>query len=80
MERGNQKSRTRPVSTQIPPVTEIHNKARSRAGMAAGLSGSVAVSSCRLTTDRVTNKIIIPASIPTPKSNFVFIFMIYRSF
>ena len=43
--RGNQYSNVNPVSIQIPPVTEIHNRARSNAGIAAGLSGSVAVSS-----------------------------------
>ena len=65
---------------QIPPVTETHSKARSSPGIAAGLSGSVAVNICKLTTESVTSRIIMPANIPIPKSNFVFIFMIYRSF
>lgn len=75
MEGGSHTSNPNPLKMQKPPVTEIHTSARCSPGIAAGLSGSVAVSICKLTTDSVTSKTIIPTSMPTPTSNLVFIFI-----
>ncbi len=44
---------------------KIHSKSRCKPGMAAGLSGSVAVRICRFTTESVTSRIIMPARTPT---------------
>lgn len=54
MEAGNCFSINKPQTIQIPPIIEIHSKARFNPGSAAGLVGSVAVSICKLTIDNDT--------------------------
>ena len=55
----------------------IHSKARCNPGMAAGLSGSVAVKIWRLTTERATSRIIMPERMPTLSINLVRIFIMH---
>lgn len=64
----------------IPPIIEIHSKARFNPGSAAGLVGSVAVSICKLTIDNDTSNTIIATNIPIFRVSFVFIFIMFSSF
>ena len=75
IEPGSTVNITTPIHIQAAPKIEIQTYARCNAGTAAGLSGSVAVSTCRFTIESTTSITIIATRRPIPKNSLFLIFM-----